>query len=131
MRRNPSRPHAQPVNRTRDPHAGKPQAVGDVLARFLERTGMAPKVEAAAVIPEWADRVGPGIAAVTEPLRISDGTLVVAVSTSAWLMELNMMKADLMRHLNAGKAARAPGRIEQIIFVMGGGEVVQRARTAG
>jgi predicted nucleic acid-binding Zn ribbon protein len=131
MRRNPSRPHAQPVNRTRDPHAGKPQAVGDVLARFLERTGMAPKVEAAAVIPEWADRVGPGIAAVTEPLRISDGTLVVAVSTSAWLMELNMMKADLMRHLNAGKAARAPGRIEQIIFVMGGGEAVQRARTAG
>jgi predicted nucleic acid-binding Zn ribbon protein len=109
------------VNRTRDPHAGKPQAVGDVLARFLERTGMAPRVEAAAVIPEWADRVGPGIAAVTEPLRISDGTLVVAVSTSAWLMELNMMKADLMRHLNAGKAARAPGRIEQIIFVMGGG----------
>ena len=92
---------------------------------------MAPRVEAAAVIPEWADRVGPGIAAVTEPLRISEGTLVVAVSTSAWLMELNMMKADLMRHLNAGKAARAPGRIEQIIFVMGGGEAVQRARTAG
>jgi predicted nucleic acid-binding Zn ribbon protein len=129
MRRNPSRPRAQPVNRTRDPHAGKPQAVGDVLARFLERTGMAPKVEAAAVIPEWADRVGPGIAAVTEPLRISDGTLVVAVSTSAWLMELNMMKADLMRHLNAGKAAKAPGRIEQIIFVMGSGEAAPRART--
>ena len=103
--------------------------MGDVLARFLERTGMAPKVEAAAVIPEWADRVGPGIAAVTEPLRISDGTLVVAVSTSAWLMELNMMKADLMRHLNAGKAAKAPGRIEQIIFVMGSGEAAPRART--
>lgn len=110
------------MSRTRDPHAGKPQSVGDVLARFLDRSGLGPKVEAAAVIPEWADRVGPAIAAVTEPLRVSDGTLVVAVSTSAWLMELNMMKGDLMRHLNAGKAARAPGRIEQIIFVMGGGE---------
>jgi predicted nucleic acid-binding Zn ribbon protein len=110
------------VNRTRDPHAGKPQAVGDVLARFLERTGMAPKVEAAAVIPEWAERVGPAIAAVTEPLRVSDGTLVVAVSTSAWMMELNLMKAELMRHLNAGKAGKANGRIEQIVFVMGGGE---------
>jgi predicted nucleic acid-binding Zn ribbon protein len=116
------------VNRTRDPHAGKPQAVGDVLARFLERTGMAPKVEAAAVIPEWADRVGPAIAAVTDPLRISDGTLVVAVSTSAWLMELNMMKAELMRHLNAGKASKAPGRIEQIIFVMGSGEAPMDAK---
>jgi predicted nucleic acid-binding Zn ribbon protein len=109
------------VNRTRDPSSGKPQSVGDVLARFLERTGMAPKVEAAAVIPEWAERVGPAIAAVTEPLRVSDGTLVVAVRNSAWLMELNMMKGDLMRHLNAGKAAKGTGRVEQIIFVMGSG----------
>jgi predicted nucleic acid-binding Zn ribbon protein len=115
------------VNRTRDPRAGKPQAVGDVLARFLDRSGLAPRVEAAAVIPEWAERVGPAIAAVTEPLRVSDGTLVVAVSTSAWLMELNMMKAELMRHLNAGKAAKAPGRIEQIIFVMSAGEPVAKA----
>ena len=110
------------MNRIRDPHAGKPQAVGDVLARFLERTGMASRVEAAAVIPEWAERVGPAIAAVTEPLRVSDGTLVVAVSTSAWMMELNLMKAELMRHLNAGKAGKAPGRIGQIVFVMASGE---------
>lgn len=95
--------------------------MGDVLARFLERTGMAPRVEAAAIIPEWADRVGPAIAAVTEPLRVSDGTLVVAVSTSAWLMELNLMKAELMRHLNAGKGPKAAGRIEQIVFVMANG----------
>ena len=111
----------QPVNRTRDPHAGKPQSVGDVLARFLERTGMAPRVEAAAVIPEWSERVGPAIAAVTEPLRVSDGTLVVAVRNSAWLMELNMMKGELMRHLNAGKGGKGTGRVEQIIFVMGSG----------
>ena len=109
------------MNRTREPGTGKPQSVGDVLARFLDRSGLAPRVEAAAVIPEWAERVGPGIAAVTEPLRVSDGTLVVAVRTSAWMMELNMMKGDLMRHLNAGKAAKAPGRIEQIIFVMSEG----------
>jgi predicted nucleic acid-binding Zn ribbon protein len=107
------------VNRTRDPSSGKPQSVGDVLARFLERTGIASRVETAAVIPEWADRVGPAIAAVTEPLRVSDGTLVVAVSTSAWMMELNLMKADLMRHLNAGRAASA--RIKGIAFVMGTG----------
>ena len=118
------------MNRTREPGTGKPQSVGDVLARFLERTGMATKVEAASVIPEWADRVGPAIAAVTEPLRVSDGTLVVAVSTSAWMMELNMMKGELMRHLNAGKSAKA-GRIEQIVFVMGGGEPAPPPRTAG
>ena len=106
------------MSRIRDPHAGKPQPLGDLLARFLDRSGLAPKLEAAAVIPEWEQRVGPQIAAVTEPLRVSGGTLVVAVRTSAWLMELNLMKAELMRHLNAGKR---DGRIEQIIFVMAGG----------
>ena len=106
------------MSRTRDPHAGNPQPLGDLLTRFLDRSGLAPKLEAAAVIPEWEQRVGPQIAAVTEPLRVSGGTLVVAVRTSAWLMELNLMKAELMRHVNAGQR---DGRIDQIIFVMAGG----------
>jgi predicted nucleic acid-binding Zn ribbon protein len=89
--------------------------VGDLVAKFLRRSGMAPRVEAASAVTEWAARVGPQIAQVTEPLRVSEGTLVVAVSTSAWMMELNMMKAELMRHVNAGKDE---GRIQQIVFVM-------------
>jgi predicted nucleic acid-binding Zn ribbon protein len=113
----PAIPH---VTRKRLSGPGQPQSVGDVLTGFLNRSGLAPKVEAAAVIPEWEQRVGPGIAAVTEPLRVSEGTLIVAVRTSAWLMELNMMKGELMRHVNAGKTA-GHGRIEQIIFVMAGG----------
>ena len=106
------------MTRTRDPNAGKPQPLGDLLSRFLDRSGLAPRIEAAAVIPEWEARVGPQIAAVTEPLRLSDGTLFVAVRNSAWMMELNLMKADLMRHVNAGQRG---GRIEQIVFVMSGG----------
>lgn len=95
----------------------RPQAVGDLLARVLDRAGLAAKVEAASVVPEWEDRVGPQIAAVTEPLRVSEGTLFVAVQTSAWLMELNLMKGELMRHVNAGKSE---GKIQQIVFVMAG-----------
>lgn len=114
----PDSRRAKPVSRTRDPSNGKPQPLGDLLSRFLDRSGMGAKIEAAAVIPEWPDRVGPAIAAVTEPLRISDGTLFVAVRNSAWMMELNLMKAELMRHVNAGQRG---GRIEQIVFVMHGG----------
>jgi predicted nucleic acid-binding Zn ribbon protein len=109
---------AHAVTRTRDPNAGKPQPLGDLLTRFLDKSGLAPKIQAAAVIPEWEERVGPQIAAVTEPLRVSDGTLFVAVCNSAWMMELNLMKAELMRHVNAGQRG---GRIEQIVFVMSGG----------
>jgi predicted nucleic acid-binding Zn ribbon protein len=94
--------------------------VGELLSRFLNRKGLAAKVEAASVVPEWATLVGPQIAAVTEPLRVSDGVLFVAVETSAWIMELNLMKGDILRYVNAGKRE---GRINGIVFVMGeGGE---------
>jgi predicted nucleic acid-binding Zn ribbon protein len=99
--------------------AGRPQPLSDVLARYLDRSGLAPKLEAASVIPEWEERVGPQIAAVTEPVRVSDGTLFVAVSTSAWMMELNLMKAQLMRRINAGKGE---GRISALVFLMSGQE---------
>jgi len=106
------------VKRSRGPGGGKPQMVGDLLTRFLEKSGLAAKVEAASVVPEWESLVGPQIAAVTTPQRVSEGVLFVAVATSAWMMELNLMKAELMRRLNAGKGA---GRIRQIVFVMDGG----------
>jgi predicted nucleic acid-binding Zn ribbon protein len=91
--------------------------VGDLLSGFLDRRGFSAKVEAASAISEWAERVGPQIAAVTEPLRVNDGTLFVGVATSSWMMELNLMKAELMRRLNAGKG---DGRLRQLVFVMQG-----------
>jgi predicted nucleic acid-binding Zn ribbon protein len=104
------------VRRSSSSRPEGPQSLGDLLPRFLTRKGLAAKVEAASVVPEWPALVGPQIAAVTEPLRVSEGILFVAVETSAWIMELNLMKADIMRHLNAGKR---DGRIEQLVFVMG------------
>jgi predicted nucleic acid-binding Zn ribbon protein len=99
----------------RSSKAGQPQLVGEVVSRYLSRSGIAAKVEAASVVPEWEERVGPQIAAVTEPQRVSDGVLFVAVATSAWMMELNLMRAELMKRLNAGKRE---GKIQQIVFVM-------------
>ena len=73
-------------------------------------------MEAAAAVEEWAETVGPQIAAVTEPLRVSEGSLFVAVATSSWMMELTLMKGEIMRRLNAGKK---DGKIQHIVFVMG------------
>ncbi len=105
------------MTRSRSSRPDSPQLIGELLPRYLERKGLAAKVEAASVVPEWESLVGDGIAAVTQPLRVSEGTLFVAVSTSAWMMELNLMKAELMRRLNAGKRR---GRIEQLVFVLAG-----------
>lgn len=107
------------VSRSSDASSSVPrlQAVGDVLNRFLSRRGLTAKLEAASAVSEWAECVGARIAAVTQPLRVSEGTLFVAVASSAWMMELDLMKPELLRHLNAGKQA---GKIQQIVFVMSG-----------
>jgi len=92
-----------------------PQALGDVLARYMDTSGLGKKVEAASVLTDWAERVGPGIAAVTTPSGLHDQTLFVAVASSAWMMELNMMKHDLIKRINSG---RKEGQIRHIVFQM-------------
>lgn len=93
----------------------RPEALGSVLSRYMQRKGLDARVEEASVIPAWSELVGQRISEVTSPLRASNGVLFVAVSSSAWMMELNLMRQELMRRINAGKRK---GRIEKIVFVM-------------
>ena len=93
----------------------KPIRLGDALRKVLEESKVGERLEEATVVPEWAERVGPRIAAVTTPLRVSRGTLLVAVRSSAWMMELRLMEREIVRRLNEG---RQRGRIEKIRFVM-------------
>jgi predicted nucleic acid-binding Zn ribbon protein len=92
-----------------------PKQVREALAKYLEKSGIAEHIEAASVVPEWAERVGPAIAAVTTPLRVSAGTLVVGVRSSAWMNELKMMEKEIVSRINVG---RRRGRIDKIRFHM-------------
>ncbi|MFP4623178.1 MAG: DUF721 domain-containing protein, partial [Gemmatimonadota bacterium] len=91
--------------------------VAEALQGYLAESGLAERLERAGVLDEWAERVGERIARVTEPLHVSDDILFVAVRSSAWLMELRMMEADIRRRLNEG---RTKGRLARIRFVMEG-----------
>jgi predicted nucleic acid-binding Zn ribbon protein len=93
----------------------EPLRIGDAVRKYLADAGLEEKIEAAAIVPEWPERVGPAIAGVTQPLRVSNGTLVVAVRSSAWLMELRLMEREILRRLNDG---RPRGHIDTIRFVM-------------
>jgi predicted nucleic acid-binding Zn ribbon protein len=93
----------------------RPSRLSDELQKYLRESGLDERVEEAAVLPEWKERVGDAIAAVTTPLRVSRGTLLVEVRTSAWLMELRMMERAILRNLNRD---RSRGRIEKIRFLM-------------
>jgi predicted nucleic acid-binding Zn ribbon protein len=97
----------------------KPVRLGDALQSYLRESGLDERVEEAAVLPEWDERVGAAIAAVTVPVRVSRGTMLVAVRSSGWLMELKLMEREILRRINEG---RSRGRIERIRFVMSGDE---------
>jgi predicted nucleic acid-binding Zn ribbon protein len=85
-----------------------PEKIDAVLSAFLEQSGLAGRVEQAAVVPEWEQLEGAQIAAVTTPIMISrDGTLFVAVRTSAWMQELSLMEPQLLQALNARTGGEA------------------------
>jgi predicted nucleic acid-binding Zn ribbon protein len=86
-----------------------------VLKDLLGRSDLGEKLAQATVVPEWEDRVGPAIAAVTTPLRVSHGVLLVGVRSSPWLMELRLMEREILERINA---ERSGGRIQGIRFVM-------------
>jgi predicted nucleic acid-binding Zn ribbon protein len=78
-----------------------PEKIDQVLAGFLQHSGLSDRVEQARVVPEWDSLVGGQIAAVTAPQSITpDGTLFVAVATHAWMTELSLLEPQLLRSLN-------------------------------
>ena len=80
----------------------KPERVSDVIAGYLRQSGLAARVDQAAVIPEWPSLVGAQVAAVTEPRSVTpDGTLFVWVTTNAWMTELSLLEPELLRALNS------------------------------
>jgi predicted nucleic acid-binding Zn ribbon protein len=88
----------------------RPESLGHLVANFLGTSGLAARVDQAAVIPDWPRLVGPQISAVTTPQSISaNGTLFVHVTTNAWMNELSLLEPELLRSLN-GDSKRPPIR---------------------
>ena len=92
-----------------------PTRVGEFLDQFLARQGVKEQVDRVSVLDEWAERVGPRVAGVTRARSVADCTLFVEVRSSAWLMELNMMKGEILRRLNA---SRPEAPLEKLVFVL-------------
>ena len=92
-----------------------PERVGDLLGGFLEKKGLREALERAGVTEEWEERVGEAIGEVTRARGVQEKTLFVEVRSSAWLMELNLMKEEILARVNEG---RDEGLIERIVFVL-------------
>jgi predicted nucleic acid-binding Zn ribbon protein len=84
-----------------------PERLADVVSRFLRQSGLGERIKQSSALDDWPELVGPDIAAVTQPVSISqDGTLLVAVRNHAWMNELTMMERELLESVNRVTGAR-------------------------
>lgn len=81
------------------PYAQTPRRVGDSLGEILRRLAPDDTLRACRVWDFWDEVVGETLASRAQPDSFRNGTLVVRVSSHAWLQELQFLKEDLRHRL--------------------------------
>ncbi len=89
--------------------------VGDLVGDLLERKGLVTQFRRMGALDAWEEAVGEKIAGVTRARSVAASTLFVEVRSSAWLMELSMMKDDFLERVNERLGDVA---LDRIVFVL-------------
>ena len=93
-----------------------PSRVGDLLEGVLKERGVGTQIRRVGALDAWPDVVGEKIASVTHARAVVASTLVVEVRSSAWLMELNLMKGALLARVN--EQLEKDAEIERIVLTL-------------
>lgn len=75
------------------------QPAATAITEVLAVNGLTDEIRGNRLLSEWNELVGPKVAARTRPDGIRDRTLWIEVATSAWMHELNLLKASLLARL--------------------------------
>ncbi len=89
-----------------------------MLERVLRRRGLDKQLEHQRLVEDWPRVVGPGLARVTRARSVRYGVLVVEVPSSAWAMELNLRRRQIMERVNDGRSLG----IRRVMFVLSQGD---------
>jgi predicted nucleic acid-binding Zn ribbon protein len=72
------------------------RSAGDAVKAALAFHGISDQVRAERVLTEWTELVGAKIASRTRPYGVVERALVIEVASSAWLHELNLLRAQIL-----------------------------------
>lgn len=78
-----------------------PVRVGAVIGRMVQREGWRPRLALGRLRANWAEAVGPQIAANSFPAKLSDGQLLVFAESGAWATELALLAPRLAAKADA------------------------------
>ena len=90
--------------------------IGDILKASLKRYRPAQDMAMTEIWDLWETAVGAPIAMNAKPHSFKDGSLVVNVSSSAWIHQLKFLEKDMITNLN--KHLESP-LVRQIRFKIG------------
>ncbi len=93
-----------------------PTRVGDLLGNLLEKRGLGTQIRRIGALDAWSDAVGERISEVTKAKTVVASTLFVEVRSSAWLMELSLMKEALLQRVNM--ELEGDGTIDRIVLTL-------------
>ncbi|MDT8441581.1 MAG: DUF721 domain-containing protein [Desulfuromonadales bacterium] len=89
------------MNRPRRPRMKQALHVGGLLEQLLSGLGLDERLRQARALVIWEEVVGPQIAAHTRARKLRDGVLEVGVDQPTWMQQLQLMKPQILRKLNA------------------------------
>jgi predicted nucleic acid-binding Zn ribbon protein len=90
-----------------------PVPLSDVLSELSERIGIAAPDVLAVVFGRWEQIVGASLSAHVRPLRLHEGTLVLAADHPAWATQVRHLAPEIIAKIGEACApAEAPERLE-------------------
>ena len=72
-----------------------------ILEKTLQSQGMDKRIQQESAVVHWEDIVGTKIAKASKAVRIDRGTLLIEVKSSAWKHQIQMLKPEIIKKLNA------------------------------
>jgi hypothetical protein len=104
------------MKRRRGKKGEDPSAVGDILSRYLDQSGLRPRIREQKILDVWDELVGKAIAEVTQPVRVRDRCLHVKVTHPVWMQQLQFHKKLIIQKVN--DFAGGPF-LQELRFVLG------------
>ena len=90
----------------------EPKSLKASLDRVARTLGGPDAGSLSGVFGQWADIVGPQLAAHARPLSLSSGVLIVAVTEPAWATELTYLNSELLRRFGEALGEGVVQRVE-------------------
>ena len=106
------RPAGDTSSRPRRRRRDDPQPLAAAIGGLLSDQGWKEHAAVGSVFSNWAQIVGPDLAAHTRPDGFTDGELVIAADSTAWATQVRLLSSMLVGRLNSELGAGTVRRVK-------------------